>query len=325
MIAGIDEVGMGALAGPVCAAAVIFPPDKGGSAGWRRGVGHIPYKADLRDKARDNRKNPTEPEKQLWYKILRNKQLMNLKFVRQKPLSKYIVDFWCAELMLAIEVDGDTHSEQGVYDEQRTSLLSQFGVRVLRYKNSEVMRNVDGIYNDLVRQITTIKQTHPNPPLSGRELIRDSKQLTERQREKAAVWIKENAVAWAVGEASVEEIDTINIRRASHLAMQRAVDALKVTPGMLLIDGTAAQPHPRIPAVNIIKGDQLCYSIAAASILAKVRRDKTMVKLARRFPGYGWDSNKGYGSAIHLAALCRLGITKHHRQSYAPIAKAART
>ncbi len=325
LIAGIDEVGMGALAGPVCAAAVVFPPDKGGSAGWRRGVGHIPYKADLRDKARDNRKNPTEPEKQLWYKILRNKQLMNLKFVRQKPLSKYIVDFWCAELMLAIEVDGDTHSEQGVYDEQRTSLLSQFGVRVLRYKNSEVMRNVDGIYNDLVRQITTIKQTHPNPPLSGRELIRDSKQLTERQREKAAVWIKENAVAWAVGEASVEEIDTINIRRASHLAMQRAVDALKVTPGMLLIDGTAAQPHPRIPAVNIIKGDQLCYSIAAASILAKVRRDKTMVKLARRFPGYGWDSNKGYGSAIHLAALCRLGITKHHRQSYAPIAKAART
>lgn len=151
-------------------------------------------------------------------------------------------------------------------------------------------------------------------------VVRDSKTMTARQREKAAEWIKENSLAWAVGEASVEEIDTINIRRASHLAMQRAVDALKIEPRMLLIDGTPAQPHPKIPAVNIIKGDQLCYSIAAASIVAKVYRDQIMVKLSQRFPQYGWDSNKGYGSLSHKNALQKEGITIWHRKSYAPIA-----
>lgn len=151
-------------------------------------------------------------------------------------------------------------------------------------------------------------------------VIRDSKVMSAKQREQAARWIRENALAWAIGEASVEEIDMINIRRASHLAMQRAVDTLKVDPAMLLIDGTAAQPHPKIPAVNIIKGDQLCYSIAAASIVAKVYRDKVMEKFSRKFPGYDWESNKGYGSLSHKTALLEKGITVLHRKSYAPIA-----
>lgn len=151
-------------------------------------------------------------------------------------------------------------------------------------------------------------------------VIRDSKTMSAKQRILAATWIQENALAWAIGEASVEEIDAVNIRRASHLAMQRAVDALQVEPGMLLIDGTAAQPHPKIPAVNIIKGDQLCYSIAAASIVAKVHRDEIMEKYSRKFPGYDWESNKGYGSLSHKTALLEKGITVLHRKSYAPIA-----
>jgi ribonuclease HII len=154
-------------------------------------------------------------------------------------------------------------------------------------------------------------------------VIRDSKAMTAKQREEAVEWIKTNALAWAVGEASVEEIDTINIRQASHLAMRRAVDALSVMPGLLLIDGNPAQPHTKIPAVNIIKGDQLCYSIAAASIVAKVYRDKMMENFSRRFPGYDWESNKGYGSLSHKNALLDKGITVLHRKSYAPVAALA--
>src|SRR3989338_4761156 len=154
-------------------------------------------------------------------------------------------------------------------------------------------------------------------------VIRDSKAMTAQQRDEAAKWIKENSVAWAVGEASVEEIDTINIRQASHLAMRRAVDALSVMPALLLIDGNPAQPHTKIPAVNIIKGDQLCYSIAAASIVAKVYRDKMMENFSRRFPGYDWESNKGYGSLSHKNALLDKGITVLHRKSYAPVAALA--
>jgi ribonuclease HII len=178
-----------------------------------------------------------------------------------------------------------------------------------------------------IPQIRNPKSGNPKQKLNNKfkiinrdVVIRDSKVMSAKQRELAARWIQENALAWAVGEASVEEIDTVNIRRASHLAMQRAVDALKIEPGMLLIDGTAAQPHPKIPAVNIIKGDQLCYSIAAASIVAKVYRDKMMAMFSEKFPGYDWENNKGYGSLSHKTALLEKGITVLHRKSYAPIA-----
>jgi ribonuclease HII len=153
-------------------------------------------------------------------------------------------------------------------------------------------------------------------------LIQDSKQLTMQQREAAAVWIKKNARAWALGEASVEEITKLNIRGASHLAMRRAVDALVIRPELLFVDGTPAQPHDSIPAVNFIGGDALCVSIAAASILAKVHRDQIMTVLDKQFPVYGLASHKGYASAAHKAALARYGPCQCHRPTYAPVAQA---
>lgn len=152
-----------------------------------------------------------------------------------------------------------------------------------------------------------------------RGLIRDSKRLSPKQREKAAVLVKESALAWATGEASVEEITHLNIRRASHLAMRRAVDNLSDQPELLLIDGTPAQPHSLIPAVNIIDGDALVFSIAAASILAKVHRDTIMTALDAQYPQYGFAKHKGYGSSLHLAALKEHGVCPYHRPTYAPV------
>lgn len=152
-------------------------------------------------------------------------------------------------------------------------------------------------------------------------LIRDSKTLSAQQRERAATWIQENAVAWAVGEASVVEINTVNIRVASHLAMRRAVDKLGVQPELLLIDGHPASPHPKIPSANLIKGDRLSFSIAAASILAKVHRDNLMTQLHTTHPLYNFAGHKGYGSAQHLAALTTHGASPHHRIHYAPVAR----
>lgn len=149
--------------------------------------------------------------------------------------------------------------------------------------------------------------------------IRDSKTLSERQRLKAKEWIEANAVGYATGEASVADINEMNIRGASHLAMRRAIDALTSRPQMALIDGNPAQPHPEVPAVNILDGDAVCFSIAAASILAKVHRDEIMVDLSTRFPEYGFDRNKGYGSREHLDALEALGALDCHRSAYAPV------
>ncbi|MDA1168737.1 MAG: ribonuclease HII [bacterium] len=151
--------------------------------------------------------------------------------------------------------------------------------------------------------------------------IRDSKLLSEKQREKSAVFIREIAHFFAIGMASAEEIDKINIRNASHLAMRRAIDGLAKKPDMLLIDGTSGTIHPTIFSLSIIKGDQLSYSIAAASILAKVARDSIMKELHTLHPEYGFDSHKGYGAKKHMDALVLHGATEHHRKSYAPIAK----
>ncbi len=152
-------------------------------------------------------------------------------------------------------------------------------------------------------------------------VIRDSKTLSAAQREKAFAWIRLNCLAWGIGEASVEEISKLNIRGASHLAMRRAIGVMKVKPEILLIDGTPVQIHDQIPAVNVISGDSKSLSIAAASILAKVHRDRTMVKLDEKYPGYGLAQHKGYGTAEHKAALVRLGVTVHHRPTYAPVAE----
>lgn len=151
--------------------------------------------------------------------------------------------------------------------------------------------------------------------------IRDSKLLSEQQREKAFVFIQELADSYAIGQASVEEIDSLNIRNASHLAMRRAIENLVTPPDMLLIDGTSDTVHPSIFSLSVVKGDQLSYSIAAGSILAKVTRDRIMKDLNSIHPQYGFASHKGYGAKAHMDALQMHGPTIHHRRSYAPIAR----
>ena len=134
-----------------------FPPDKGGKGGY------IPYNKTLTEKARKNRKNPTPAEQKLWHEVLQSKRLDNLKFTRQKPLDEYIVDFYCAKLMLAIKIDGDTHAGQKQYDEDRTKNLNKYGVEVIRYTNAEVLNNLEGVYQDLHKRISARKP--PKSPL----------------------------------------------------------------------------------------------------------------------------------------------------------------
>jgi len=152
------------------------------------------------------------------------------------------------------------------------------------------------------------------------KLIDDSKKLTHERREEAyAAMVVSGVVQFAVAEASVEEIDRINILQATFLAMRRAVQALTEQPAVVLVDGNKAPPQLGCHAETIVGGDAHSYSIAAASILAKVTRDRYMARLAEQFPGYGWHTNRGYGSAGHLEALKLLGPTPHHRRSFAPI------
>jgi len=148
--------------------------------------------------------------------------------------------------------------------------------------------------------------------------LNDSKKLTRQTRERLAVLIAKTAHV-AVAEASVEEIDTLNILRASHLAMVRALNALPIPPDFALIDGNQMPRDMPCPGQCLIKGDSRSVSIAAASIMAKIRRDLGMVALAQQHPGYGWDTNAGYGTAAHIAGLKTLGVTPHHRRSFKPI------
>ncbi|NEX20349.1 ribonuclease HII [Thiorhodococcus mannitoliphagus] len=152
-------------------------------------------------------------------------------------------------------------------------------------------------------------------PLSG---ITDSKRLTAARRERLDVEIRESALAWSIASASVEEIDQYNILQASLLAMQRAVATLEVVPGLVLVDGNRC-PRLRMDAQAIVGGDGLVLEIGAASILAKVARDRLMERLDDAWPGYGFASHKGYPTAAHLAALARLGPTPHHRSSFGPV------
>jgi ribonuclease HII len=148
--------------------------------------------------------------------------------------------------------------------------------------------------------------------------LNDSKQLTARRREALCAQIMAQASV-GIGEASVAEIDALNILRASHLAMSRAIAALPHPPDHLLIDGNRLPPGLPCTARTIVRGDALCLSIAAASIVAKVTRDRCMVDLAQQHPGYGWDHNAGYPTAEHRAALINLGVTAAHRRSFRPV------
>ncbi|MBX2812316.1 MAG: ribonuclease HII [Myxococcales bacterium] len=155
--------------------------------------------------------------------------------------------------------------------------------------------------------------------------VDDSKQLSEKQRNQFAGLIKGVATAAALGEASVEEIDEINIRVASLLAMERALNAvlsINVSPDHLLVDARAV-PNTQICQSEIVRGDSRSLSIAAASVVAKVERDRYMVELSKKYPGYGFEKHKGYGTKEHLKALEQLGPCPAHRQSYAPVRHAA--
>jgi ribonuclease HII len=156
---------------------------------------------------------------------------------------------------------------------------------------------------------------NPRAPIAG---VADSKTLPAPERERLAVLIRERAHAWAVGIASVEEIDRFNILRASLLAMSRAVQGLRVAPQLALVDGVHCPPlFCRTRAV--VQGDSKIPSISAASILAKTERDAEMARLHRQFPNYGLDRHKGYATAQHLEALQRFGVCDIHRRSFAPV------
>ena len=148
------------------------------------------------------------------------------------------------------------------------------------------------------------------------ELLNDSKQLTEKKRYQLREIIKRDAVAWAVGIVTPEEIDKINILNASILAMHRALDQLKVRPEAVIVDGNRFKPYQKLPYTTIVKGDGKYLSIAAASILAKTYRDDYMNRLAEEYPQYDWRSNKGYPTKKHRDAIRQFGITPYHRKSY---------
>ena len=148
------------------------------------------------------------------------------------------------------------------------------------------------------------------------ELLNDSKQLTEKRRYQLREIIEKDAVAWAVGIVTPEEIDKINILNASILAMHRALDQLKVRPEAIIVDGNRFKPYQKLPHTTIVKGDGKYLSIAAASILAKTYRDDYMNQLAEEYPQYDWLSNKGYPTKKHREAIKQFGITPYHRKSY---------
>ncbi|WP_315318802.1 ribonuclease HII [Prevotella aurantiaca] len=154
------------------------------------------------------------------------------------------------------------------------------------------------------------------PPDYKNELLNDSKQLSEKKRYLLRSMIEKDALAWAVGVVTAEEIDKINILNASILAMHRALDALKVRPEAIIIDGNRFKPYQDVPYTTIVKGDGKYLSIAAASILAKTYRDDYMQSIAEEFSQYDWKSNKGYPTKKHRAAIKEFGISPYHRKSF---------
>lgn len=156
------------------------------------------------------------------------------------------------------------------------------------------------------------------PPDFSSPELNDSKKLTEKKREELRKVIEREALAWSVVFVSEEEIDRINILRASITGMHRALDNLSLRPDHIIVDGNRFSPYRDIPFHTIVKGDGKYMSIAAASVLAKTHRDQLMLRLAEEYPGYGWEQNKGYPTKAHREALLHLGLTPYHRKSYAP-------
>ncbi len=154
----------------------------------------------------------------------------------------------------------------------------------------------------------------------NKKLLKDSKSLTRLRRENLAKYIKNNSI-WSIGKASVKEIEKINILHASLLAMKRAIIKLKKKPNLVLIDGNKLPEIKNYQLKSIVKGDQKIPSISAASIIAKVARDQMVANLGKKFNGYNWQKNFGYGTEQHFKAIKNLGITSHHRKNFFPIKK----
>jgi ribonuclease HII len=155
------------------------------------------------------------------------------------------------------------------------------------------------------------------------KVLKDSKSISKKRRESLIKYIKKNSI-WAVGKASVKEIDKINILKASLLAMKRAIKRLKKKPSHIFIDGNKLPEIKNYKLQAVIKGDQKIPSISAASIIAKVSRDRFIVSIAKNNNGYNWEKNSGYGTRQHLKAIKKIGITKHHRKSFYPVSKIIR-
>jgi ribonuclease HII len=160
------------------------------------------------------------------------------------------------------------------------------------------------------------------PDLRAIAGVNDSKQLTARQRLRLAGLIRGRAVAVGLGAASSREIDRVNIYHATTLAIKRAIGRLGTAPDHVVLDGRSIRTL-EVPHTAIVGGDARCYSIACASIIAKVTRDRLMKALAKRYPTYGWDHNVGYSTACHLAGLAAAGVTPHHRRSFIPVLQLA--
>ncbi|MBQ6209623.1 MAG: ribonuclease HII [Prevotella sp.] len=154
------------------------------------------------------------------------------------------------------------------------------------------------------------------PPDYDNPALNDSKKLTHRQRNLLREQIQQDALAWAIGIVTPDEIDKINILNASFLAMHRALDQLAIRPEAIIVDGNRFKPYQNLPFTTIIKGDGKYQSIAAASILAKTYRDDYMDELARQYPFYGWETNKGYPTKEHRDGIRQYGISPYHRKSY---------
>ena len=152
------------------------------------------------------------------------------------------------------------------------------------------------------------------------KILKDSKSLSKNKRKEISTYIKKNSI-WAIGQASVKEIEKINILQASLLAMKRAIIKLKKKPSLVLIDGNKLPNIKNYNLKYIIKGDQKIPSISAASIIAKVSRDKFVTTLSKNFKNYRWDTNSGYGTKEHIKAIKKFGVTKYHRKTFAPISQ----
>ena len=186
--------------------------------------------------------------------------------------------------------------------------------------DNELVAGVDEVGRDPLcgAVVTAAVILDPARPIEG---LNDSKKLTEARREALFPLIQERALAWCIARAEVEEIDRLNILHATMLAMQRAVAGLHIQPDLVLVDGNRCPALP-MRSEPVVKGDSRVPAIAAASILAKVARDREMLALDQQYPGYGIAGHKGYPTPVHLAALRELGATPIHRRSFGPVRKA---